>query len=80
MAAVDIPGESTQLQAWDAHRNLNDSITPTQVAQENEAAASSLNLCRVPVAQYAEGRFFTGTKELDGQLHVRAYRSGDRPY
>ena len=80
MAAVNIPGESVQLQAWDAHRNANDSITPTPVAQENEPAASSLNLCRIPVSVQAEGRFFTGTKEPDGQLHLRAYRSGDRPY
>jgi len=80
MAAVNIPGESVQLQAWDAHRNANDSITPTQVAQEDEPAATSLNLCRIPVSLRAEGRFFTGTKELDGQFHVRAYRSGDRPF
>jgi D-alanyl-D-alanine carboxypeptidase (penicillin-binding protein 5/6) len=80
MAAVDIPGESVQLQAWDAHRNLNDSITPTQVAQETEPAATSLNLCRIPLSLQAEGRFFTGTNELDGQFHVRAYRSGDRPF
>jgi D-alanyl-D-alanine carboxypeptidase len=80
MAAVNIPGESVQLQAWDAHRNADDSITATQVAQENEPAASSLNLCRIPVSLQAEGRFFTGTNELDGQFHVRAYRSGDRPF
>ncbi len=80
MAAVSLAGESVQLQAWDAHRYANDSITPTQVAQENEPAASSLNLCRIPVSIQAEGRFFTGTKELDGQFHLRAYRSGDRPF
>jgi hypothetical protein len=36
---------NVQLTAWDAHRNANDSITATQVAQENEPAATSLNLC-----------------------------------
>ena len=79
MAAVTIPGESVQLEAWDAHRNANDSITPSELVQEGEPAATSLNLCRIPGPLHAEGRFFTATKELDGKFHLRAYRSGDRP-
>jgi hypothetical protein len=49
------------------------------VAQENEPTATSLNLGRFPVAVHADGKYVTSTKELDGQLHLRAYRSGDPP-
>jgi len=45
LAAVTDAAANVQLTAWDAHRNANDSITATQVAQENEPAATSLNLC-----------------------------------
>jgi hypothetical protein len=79
MAAINDAAGNVQLTAWDAHRNADDTITTTQVAQENEPAATSLNLCRFPVAVHADGKYVTATKELDGQLHVRAYRSGDRP-
>ena len=71
---------NVQLTAWDAHRNANDSITATQVAQENELAATSLNLCRFPVAVHADGTYVAATKELDGRLRLRAHRSGDRRY
>jgi len=40
LAAVTDAAANVQLTAWDEHRNA------TQVAQENEPAATSLNLCR----------------------------------
>jgi hypothetical protein len=79
MAAISDAAGNVQLTAWDAHRNGDDTITATQVAQENEPTATSLNLCRFPVAVHADGKYVMATKEPDGQLHLRGYRSGDRP-
>jgi D-alanyl-D-alanine carboxypeptidase len=67
-----------KLRVWDAARKPDGSILDKQVVQEDEPDALSLDLCRLST-NHAEGDFLTSTRDLDGQLRLRAYRSGDRP-
>jgi len=81
MSAIRDPQGNVRLVAWDAPRNADDKISPDSISEhETHGSASSLDLCRVPSA-HAEGDYVTATTDnFDGQLRLRAYRSGDRPY
>jgi D-alanyl-D-alanine carboxypeptidase len=69
-----------KLIAWDAHRGADNNITATTISEHTAPAGTSIDLCRLPSSTHAEGDYVTGTRDLDGYLRVRAYRSGDRPY
>jgi hypothetical protein len=69
-----------KLIAWDAHRGADNNITATTISEHTAPAGTSIDLCRLPASTHAEGDYVTGTRDLDGYLRVRAYRSGDRPY
>jgi D-alanyl-D-alanine carboxypeptidase len=85
-AITDVAG-NTQLIAWEARRD-DGAISPSQVnkmsvaqvSEHDAPAANSLSLCRLPGSVHAEGDYVTATKDPDGSLRLRAYRSGDRPY
>ena len=79
MAALRDAQGHVQLTAWDVARESDDTIDPTLVSQQQASDAISLDMCRVPSA-HAEGDYVTSTRDLDGQLRLRTYRSGDRPY
>ena len=69
-----------ELFALEARRNADDSISSAQVSQHTAPAAGSLELTQVPSA-HAEGDYVTAvTDPTGGELRLRAYRSGDRPY
>lgn len=78
MSAISDAG-NVRLVAWDLHREADDTITPTAVAEHALSPTASLSLCRLQSA-HAEGDYVTATRDGDGQLRLRAYRSGDRPY
>jgi D-alanyl-D-alanine carboxypeptidase len=81
MGATRSPEGTVQLIAWDVHRKANDAIDDDEVSRHTAApAAGSLDFARVPSA-HAEGDYVTPvTDPVSGQLRLRAYRSGDRPY
>ena len=80
MSAITDVNGFVRLDAWDMHRNPDNSITPTLVSERYTTPASSLDLCRIPGATHAEGDYLTATKDSDGLLRLRAYRSGERPF
>ena len=72
--------DSVELLALDARRNADDTISAAQVSQHTAPGAGSLELVRLPT-EHAEGDYVTAvTEPLTGALHLRGYRSGDRPY
>jgi D-alanyl-D-alanine carboxypeptidase (penicillin-binding protein 5/6) len=80
MSALHAADGTVRLIAWDARRNANDSISPDQISQHTALDAGSLDFARVP-STHAEGDYVTTvTDVLTGELRLRAYRSGDRPY
>ena len=80
LAAILTPGGSVELLAYDVFRNANDSIADDIVSQHTGPGASSLDLVRVP-STHAEGDYVTAvTDPATGNLRLRAYRSGDRPF
>jgi D-alanyl-D-alanine carboxypeptidase len=80
MSALHAADGTVQLIAWDARRNANDSISPDQISQHTALDAGSLDFARVP-STHAEGDYITAVTDLlSGELRLRAYRSGDRPY
>jgi hypothetical protein len=80
LAAILTPGGSVELLAYDVFRNANDSIADDIVSQHTGPGASSLDLARVP-STHAEGDYVTAvTDPATGNLRLRAYRSGDRPF
>jgi D-alanyl-D-alanine carboxypeptidase (penicillin-binding protein 5/6) len=79
MAAVTESSALQHLEAWDLHRNANDTIAPTQVATR-DLLDGSVDFCRLPLSTHADGDYVTATRSVDGLLHVQAWRSGDRPY
>jgi hypothetical protein len=79
MAAVTESSALQHLEAWDLHRNANDTIVPTQVATR-DLLDGSVDFCRLPLSTHADGDYVTATRSVDGLLHVQAWRSGDRPY
>jgi D-alanyl-D-alanine carboxypeptidase len=80
MSALHADDGTVQLIAWDARRNANNSISPDQISQHTALDAGSLDFARVP-STHAEGDYVTAvTDVLSGELRLRAYRSGDRPY
>jgi hypothetical protein len=65
--AKDLSGhtcEDDRLDAWDLHRNANDTIIPAQVATNYLWHGKSLNLCLLS-SNHAEGDYVTA--DLDGQ-------------
>jgi D-alanyl-D-alanine carboxypeptidase len=78
VATRDAQGH-VQLMAWEVARESDDTIDPKLVSQHQTSDAISLDMCRVP-SVHAEGDYVTSTRDLDGQLRLRAYRSADRPY
>jgi D-alanyl-D-alanine carboxypeptidase len=71
---------TVELRAWDARRNADNTISPAQISQHTAPDAGSLDLTQVP-STHAEGDYVTAvTDVLSGELRLRAYRSGDRPY
>jgi serine-type D-Ala-D-Ala carboxypeptidase (penicillin-binding protein 5/6) len=71
---------SVELNALDARRNADDTISADQVSQHHAPNAGSLELVRLPT-MHAEGDYVTAaTEPLSAALHLRGYRSGDRPY
>jgi hypothetical protein len=80
MPALHAADGTVQLIAWDARRNANNSISPDQISQHTALDAGSLDFAPVP-STHAEGDYVTAvTDVLSGELRLRAYRSGDRPY
>jgi D-alanyl-D-alanine carboxypeptidase len=81
MAASRAATGGVELRAWEARRNADDTITPAQISQHTaQEPASSLDLVDVPTT-HAEGDYVTAaTDPGTGELRLRAYRSGDRPY
>jgi D-alanyl-D-alanine carboxypeptidase len=79
LAALRGVDGSVELVAWEALRLAN-FIIPDQVSQHETADAGSLDLASVP-STHAEGDYVTGvTDPVSGELRLRGYRSGDRPY
>jgi D-alanyl-D-alanine carboxypeptidase len=71
---------TVQLDVWEARRNADNSISPDVVSQHTAPAAASLGLARVP-STHADGDYVTAVTDLGtGNLRLRAYRSGDRPF
>jgi D-alanyl-D-alanine carboxypeptidase len=71
---------SVELRALDARRNANNTISADQLSQHEAPSAGSLELVRLPTT-HAEGDYVTAATEPLGEaLHLRGYRSGDRPY
>jgi D-alanyl-D-alanine carboxypeptidase len=80
LVAILTPGGSVELLAYDVFRNGNDSIADDIVSQHTGPNAGSLDLALVP-STHAEGDYVTAvTDPATGNLRLRAYRSGDRPY
>jgi D-alanyl-D-alanine carboxypeptidase len=80
MSALRGPDGTVQLIAWDAHRNADDTISPSQISQHTAPDAGSLDLVEVD-SIHADGDYATAvTDPIGGQLRLRLYRSGDRPY
>ena len=80
LAAILTPAGAVELLAFDVFRNANDFIADDIVSQHTAPDAGSLDLARVPTT-HAEGDYVTGvTDPVSGELRLRAYRSGDRPF
>jgi D-alanyl-D-alanine carboxypeptidase len=80
MAAQLEADGTVELRALDARRNADNTISPDQVSQHTVPGAGSLDLAEVDSA-HAEGDYVTAvTDPVTGDLRLRAYRSGDRPY
>src|SRR5262249_40649131 len=80
MAMVTDTFGNAQLTAWDACRDPSVLTPVPRVAGPAAPASGQFNLCRLPGSVHAEGDYVTATRDTDGQLRLRAYRSGDRPY
>jgi len=63
----------------EVRRNPNDSVTPWWISQHNSSVASNIDLCELETS-HAEGDYVTGNVDDDGDLRIRAWRVGDRPY
>ena len=63
----------------EARRNADDTISPDWLSYHGLGDAGPLDVCRLP-SNHAEGDYVTATGDGDGQLRLRAYRVGDRPY
>ncbi len=80
LAAMLTPGGAVELLAFDVFRNASNFIHDDVVSQHTAPDAASLDLARVP-STHADGDYVTGvTDPLTGELRLRAYRSGDRPF
>jgi D-alanyl-D-alanine carboxypeptidase len=80
MLAVREPGDTVELIALDAPRAEDNTISLDQISQHTAPDAGSLALARVPTT-HAEGDYATAaTDPVSGELRLRVYRSGDRPY
>jgi D-alanyl-D-alanine carboxypeptidase len=79
LAAIRTQAGQVELLAYDVHRDTDDSIEDDVVSQHTAPSAGSLDLAEVD-SSHAEGDYVTAvTDPLSGELHLRAYRSGDRP-
>lgn len=79
-AAILMPGGAVELLAYDVNRDDDNSIEDDVVSQHTAPAAGSVDLARVPTT-HAEGDYVTAVTDLlSGELRLRQYRSGDRPY
>ena len=80
MSALHAADGTVRLIAWDARRNADNSISPDQISQHTALGAGSFDFVRVP-STHAEGDYVTAVTDVpSGELRLRAYRSGDRPY
>jgi D-alanyl-D-alanine carboxypeptidase len=80
MSALRAADGTVRLIAWDARRNADNSISPDQISQHTALDAGSLDFAGVP-STHAAGDYVTAvTDVVSGELRLRAYRSGDRPY
>ena len=72
---------AVELRAWEALRNSDNTISPDQVSQHTASdPTASLDLVQVP-SSHAEGDYVTAvTDPVSGELRLRGYRSGSRPY
>lgn len=71
---------TVELSAWEARRGGDNWISSARISQHVAPAAGSLDLARVP-STHAEGDYVTAvTDPASGELRLRGYRSGDRPY
>jgi D-alanyl-D-alanine carboxypeptidase len=69
-----------ELIAWELRRNANSTISDFAISQHTALDAGSLDLARVP-GTHADGDYVTAvTDPVSGELRLRQYRSGDRPY
>lgn len=69
-----------ELTVYDAARQADNSIAADRIVQHFAPETMSPDLCRVP-STHAEGDYVVAsTVGVGGDLQLRAYRSGDRPY
>jgi D-alanyl-D-alanine carboxypeptidase len=78
-ASVQSDG-TVELRAWEARRNADNTIATDQLSQHTAPDAGSVDLVRIP-STHAEADYVTAVTDLpSGDLRLRGYRSGDRPY
>lgn len=80
-SARDDDGDNeVELSVYEARRNADDTIASDFIVSHSAGVMWSPDLCRVPSA-HAEGDYvLASTDTVGGDLRLRAYRSGDRPY
>lgn len=80
VSAQRAPDGSVELIAWEARRNTNNTISEFTISQHTAPNAGSLDFARVPTT-HADGDYVTAvTDPSSGELRLRGYRSGDRPF
>jgi hypothetical protein len=80
-SARDDDGDNeVELSVYEARRNADNTIASDFIVSHSAGVTWSPDLCRVPSA-HAEGDYVVAsTDTVGGELRLRAYRSGDRPY
>lgn len=69
-----------ELTVYEAARQADNSIAPDRIAQHSAPETMAPDLCRVPSTHASGDYVVASTSGAGGDLRLRAYRSGDRPY
>ena len=77
-ARDDDTDNEVELTVYEAARQTDNSIDADRIVQHSAGLTTSPDLCRVP-STHAEGDYVVAST-AGGDLQLRAYRSGDRPY
>lgn len=80
-SARDDDGDNeVELSVYEARRNPDNTIASDFIVQHSTGVTWTPDLCRVP-STHAEGDYVVASTDIPGgELRLRAYRSGDRPY